>query len=271
MKDAELADAEPKAIFVTGAAAGIGKAVAELFHRKGWHVGIAGRDLARLEAVRSVLGQDRCSCHVLDVSDHASVSRAVEAFGKLTGNKLHALVNNAGVLRAGHFEEIAIDEHLSMIDTNFKGVLNCSHAAFPLLKSTPGAQVINMSSASAMFGSPSLATYSATKFAVRGVTEALSVEWARHDIRVSDVMPPFVETGMLDLATRSKIKAISYLGVNLTAEDVARQVWNVVHARRFYSEAVHTRMTLPFKLLALGQKHSPERMQQRVVKFLSGY
>lgn len=271
MKDAKQILTEPKALFVTGAAAGIGKAVAELFHRKGWHVGIAGRDLARLESVRSALGEERCSCHVLDVADHASVSRAMEAFGQRTGNKMHALVNNAGILKAGHFEEIDIEDHHRMADTNFKGVLNCSHAAFPLLKNTPGAQVINMSSASAMFGSPSLATYSASKFAVRGLTEALSVEWARHDIRVSDVMPPFVETDMLNPSTRSKIKAISYLGVNLKAEDVAKQVWDVVHARRFYSEAVHARMTLPFKLLALGQKHAPERVQQRVVKFLSGY
>jgi NADP-dependent 3-hydroxy acid dehydrogenase YdfG len=261
----------PKSIFVTGAAAGIGRSVAELFHRRGWHVGIAGRDAARLESLREALGGERCSCHVLDVADQASVSRAMAAFGEITGQQMHVLVNNAGVLHSGHFEDIGLEDHHRIVDTNVKGVLNCAHAAFPLLRNTRRSCVINMSSASAMFGSPSIASYSATKFAVRGLTEALNVEWTRHDIRVCDVMPPFVDTGMLDPATRSRIKAISYLGVNLTAEDVAQQVWNVAHTREFFTSKMHARMTLPFKLIALGQKHSPERIQRRVVKFLSGY
>lgn len=255
-----------KTIFITGAAAGIGKATAALFCQKGWFVGLAGRDANKLETVRAELGADNCSCHMLDVTDYASVQVGLSRFAERTEGRLNLLLNNAGVLNAGNFEDIDIAAHHQISDTNFKGVLNCSHAAFELLKNTPKARVINMSSASALYGAPSLASYSASKFAVRALTEALNVEWARHDITVTDVMPPFVETGMLDSPARSKIKAISYLGVNLRPEDVAKRVWQAAH-----SQQVHTQVGLPFTLMALGQKHAPEKMQQRVVKFLSGY
>ena len=255
-----------KYVFITGAAAGIGRATALLFAKRGWFVGIAGRDARKLETLQKEIGEDRCSWHVIDVTDPASVASALEAFSAISNQRLDVLVNNAGLLKAGHFEDISLDDHHQIVETNFKGVLNCSHAAFPLLKNTPGARVINMSSASAMYGAPSLSSYSASKFAVRALTEALNVEWDRHDITVSDVMPPFVDTGMLHQTARGKIKAISYLGVNLTPKDVAKRVWHTAHANE-----LHVQVGLPFRLMALGQKHAPGRLQKRMVKFLSGY
>lgn len=255
-----------KAILITGAAAGIGKATAALFIQQGWFVGLAGRHLDTLEAVRAELGLEQCSCHRMDVTDFASVQQALAAFAQQTGGRLDLLLNNAGILAAGNFEEVPIEEHQRIAATNFIGVMNCCHAAFALLKGTPGARVINMSSASANYGAPSLASYSASKFAVRALTEALNVEWARHGIQVSDVMPLFVDTGMLDEQTRNRMKAISYLGVHLTPEDVARAVWDATRSRQ-----VHARVGLSSKLLSLGQKYTPEVMQKQMVKLLSGY
>ncbi|MCP6059511.1 SDR family NAD(P)-dependent oxidoreductase, partial [Klebsiella pneumoniae] len=88
-------------------------------------------------------------------------------------------------------------EHARILAINVQGVVQMTHAAFPYLKATPGAQVINMGSASGVYGTPHMASYSASKFAVRGFTEALELEWRRHGIRVGDLMPPFVRTPMV--------------------------------------------------------------------------
>lgn len=258
--------ANQPAIFITGATAGIGAAVARLFVSKGWYVGLAARSADRLQTLAAELGADRCSWHVTDVADFNQLQSALQDFVRRSGGRLNVLVNNAGVLYAGDFETIPLDQQHAMLDINVKGVINGCQAAFEYLRATEGAHVINMSSASAMYGSPTLATYSASKFAVRALTEALNVEWARHDIAVTDIMPPFVDTDMIDSPVRSKVRAISLLGVQLTPEDVAQRVWQAVATR-----PLHDRVTTPFRVLALLQKHAPETVQRRVVKFLSGY
>ena len=253
-------------LFITGATSGIGKSTARLFARKGWFLGLAARNGQALADFQQELGSENCSIHPMDVTDASQVQTQFNLFAEQTGGRLDVLVNNAGVLKAGHFEDIPLHEHQSIINTNVSGVLNCLHAGFQLLKDTKGARAINMSSASAMYGSPSLASYSASKFAVRGLTEALNLEWARHDITVTDIMPPFVDTDMLEPGVRDRVKAISVLGVQLTPDDVAHAVWDAIHSPR-----LHQRMTRSFKLLALMQKHSPEVVNRRFVKLLSGY
>ncbi|HET8707959.1 MAG TPA: SDR family oxidoreductase [Pseudomonadales bacterium] len=257
---------EKRYAFITGASSGIGLAVARLFVEKGWVVGLAARDLSRLAQTREELGEQRCFVYQMDVSDAESVREALRQFSAQSDGKLHALINSAGVLEAGRFQDVDLETHHKVIDTNLKGILNCTHTAFPLLKETPKAAVVNIGSASAFYGAPDFASYSASKFAVRALTEALNVEWADFDIHVSDVMPPFVDTPMLDSAVRSKLKAITWLGVNLNAGDVADSVWKNVNSRQ-----VHTVVGLPFKFMAVGQKYSPHWLQKRVVKFVSGY
>ncbi|HET8708009.1 MAG TPA: SDR family oxidoreductase [Pseudomonadales bacterium] len=254
-----------KAIFITGAASGIGKATAMLFAKKGWFVGLADRDEMGVRRLHQQLGTRITSFHRVDVTDFASVKEALEAFSSQTGGQLHVLLNNAGVLKVGCFEDIPLAAHHQIIDVNVKGVINCTYAAFELLKNTKGARVINMSSASAEYGSPDFASYSASKFAVRALTEALNVEWARHDITVTDVMPPFVDTPMLDGSAR-KSRVTSRLGVNLSAEDIANAVWESTHSNR-----LHRRVSMPFKIVATGQKYAPEWLRQQLAKLISGY
>ena len=76
-------------------------------------------------------------------------------------------------------------------------MLNGIYAALPLLKATPGSFIFTTSSASATYGTPRLAVYAATKFAVKGLTEALSIEFSRHGIRVADILPGFIDTALL--------------------------------------------------------------------------
>jgi len=267
MKQVKRDDEKRCYAFITGASSGIGLATARLFVEKGWCVGLGARDPQKLEESVRLLGDKWATAYQMDVTDPASVEAALKAFGEHSGGRLDALVNSAGVLVAGHFEEVPLAKHHAVLDTNLKGLVNTLHVAFPLLKNNAeGAVVVNISSASALYGAPDFASYSASKFAVRALTEALNLEWARFNIKVSDVMPPFVDTPMLDPSVRTNLKAISWLGVNLTPEDVAASVWENVRSAR-----VHTVVGLPFKVVALGQKYSPSWLQKRFVKFVSGY
>jgi NAD(P)-dependent dehydrogenase (short-subunit alcohol dehydrogenase family) len=148
----------------------------------------------------------------LDVSNFRQWKIALQDFKNWAG-ELNILINNAGILYSGAFEETSIQSHHRTIDINVKGVLNGCHVALPHLQKASFARVINLSSASAIYGQADLASYSASKFAVRGLTEALDVEWQKYNIRVLDVMPLFVQTNMVKNMDAGSIQNI---GVDLT-------------------------------------------------------
>ncbi|QDR35934.1 SDR family NAD(P)-dependent oxidoreductase, partial [Pseudomonas aeruginosa] len=161
--------------------------------RRGWRVGLLDIDA---EALRGLAAQLPGAWHrAVDVSEPDAVGEALAQF--CADGRLRLLFNCAGILRFGRFEEVALEDHARLLAINLQGVLNCCHAAFPFLRATPQAQVLNMGSASGLYGVPEMAVYSASKFAVRGLTEALELEWRRHGIRVADLMPPFVRTPMV--------------------------------------------------------------------------
>lgn len=220
-----------KSIFITGAAAGIGQATARLFARKGWQVGLYDVDIAGLEALQQELGD--CSWwQRLDVLNDSEVQAAIEQFAAKTGGQMDVLFNCAGLLTTGAFMENAAGTAQRLFGVNVFGLESVTRLAYPLLATTNGARVINMSSASALYGVPDFALYSASKFAVRGLTEALNIEWQQHDIYVCDVMPPFVDTGMVSNANR--VQSIDKLGVKLTAGDVAAVVWKASQKRKLH-------------------------------------
>ncbi|HAB08985.1 MAG TPA: short-chain dehydrogenase, partial [Alcanivorax sp.] len=187
-------------ILITGAASGIGLATARRFHTNGWRVGLLDVNEGALQAVHAELGE-RCWYRRLDVTDMGQCEAAVAAFAESAGGRLDVLFNSAGVLRMGHFEDLSAEQHRFTLDVNVAGTLQMCLAALPYLKQSRSPRVLNMSSASALYGVPHLASYSASKFAVRGLTEALDLEWRRHGIRVQDLMPPFVNTGMVNKQT----------------------------------------------------------------------
>ena len=90
---------------------------------------------------------------------------------------MNVLFNNAGVGRHGWFEDVRPEDNDWIVDVNLKGVIHGVEAALPLLKATKGARIVNTASTAGIVGSPQLAVYSATKFAVRGLTEALDAEF----------------------------------------------------------------------------------------------
>jgi NADP-dependent 3-hydroxy acid dehydrogenase YdfG len=220
-----------KTIFITGAAAGIGAATARLFASNGWSVGAADIDMSRLEALRAELGPERCSVFVADVRDRAAVVAAVAAFAAVHGNRLDAAFANAGVLFMGPDESLTPEQKSLLIDVNVYGVMHTFDAALPFLKQTPGAHAVAMSSTSAEYGPAHFAVYGATKFFVRGLTEALNLEYRRADINFSAIYVSFVRTGMV-LDAEVKAASIETLGVREQPDDVARTVWRAVHGKR---------------------------------------
>lgn len=251
-----------KSIFITGAGAGIGLETARLFASKGWFVGAADRDPRALENLQAELGERVCSTHVVDVTDEKAVAEALSEFAELTGGTIDALHNNAGILRVGPFESIAIQDHRAIVEINVIGLMNVLYAAFPYLKAASGAVVVNMSSASAAYGTPDFASYSASKHAVRAMTEALDIEWQAHGIRVCDLMPPFVNTGMVQ-ANVGGSRLFDSLGVNLAPSEVAAEVWKQVA-----SPQLHRAVSGQFKILWPIARSAPTAVTRAVMKKL---
>lgn len=252
-----------RSIFITGAASGIGRAAALRFAREAWRVGAFDLDLGGLESLRDEIGAGSCLIGRLDVTDPAEFAGAVSAFSDWTSARMDVLFNNAGVLFQGFFDTLPLEAHLKTIEVNLKGVVTGIHSALPLLKATPGACILSMCSASAVFGTPDHAVYSATKFAVRGLTEALSVELAPAGIRVVDLMPAFVATPMLS-SQREPSRLMTSMGVHHRPEDIADWAWKAVHGRRLHW------MTFQVRLNDILGTIFPSLVQKGIQRALDG-
>ncbi|TDO07030.1 short-subunit dehydrogenase [Mycobacterium sp. BK086] len=254
-------------VFITGAAAGIGRATALTFAGHGYRIGAYDVDLGGLATLRDeIAGRGgEIAIGQLDVTDAAAWSERLAEFASATG-KLDILVNNAGVLTNGAFADVPLSAHRQMIDINVYGALAGLHAAFPYLRDTAHAQVVNMCSASALYGQPELATYSATKFALRALTEALELEWRRYDIRVLAMWPLFVKTAMTDGVETGSTKS---LGINLGPEDVAKAVYAATHRGRGRPPKVHYPVGRQTSVLAAMSQVSPNWMTRLLTKVLA--
>lgn len=190
---------DQKTIFITGAASGIGAETARFFAEKGWFCGLYDIDPVGLANIAGEVGAENCHAAHLDVRNRDNWKAAIRGFSESTRGQMHVLFNNAGIGRHGWFEAINGEDNDAVIDINVKGVINGVQAALPLLKATDNATIINTASTAGIVGAPRLAVYSASKFAVRGLTEALDAEFRDLGIRVKSLMPWFVDTPILDM------------------------------------------------------------------------
>jgi len=253
-------------VFITGAAAGIGRAVALRFAAQGYHIGAYDIDevgVSRLASEITAAG-GRATSGVLDVTDAAQWSQRLAEFNAETG-RLDILVNNAGILRSGAFETMELSEHRAVFEVNIGGVVTGTYTAFEYLRDTPGAQLVNLCSASAIYGQPELASYGAAKSAVKSLSEALELEWRRHDIRIIAVWPLFVDTAMVQGVD---IGATRTLGVRLSAEGVAEGIWQATRKPARLPK-VHYEIGVQAKALAVAAKYAPSWAVRGVNKLIT--
>jgi NADP-dependent 3-hydroxy acid dehydrogenase YdfG len=253
-----------KAILITGGGSGIGRAVAQLFVDRGWRVGLADRDSAGLKETAAGLPGESTSCHVMDVRSPEDWEEVLAEFTQLSGGRLDVLFNNAGVAVGGPFGAAGLEDIDRAVDVNLKGVLYGARMAYPFLAATPGSCLLNTASAAGIYGTPGAAVYSATKFAVRGLTEALDGEWAVDDIRVRSLMPGFIDTPLLQAgvggSNRSVRETVVEAGLEFTpVETVAEAAWEAVHGGR-----VHTLVGKTARRLSFASRWMPGSLRKRM-------
>ena len=186
-----------KCCFVTGAASGLGKAMAQTFAAEGAQVAVADRDEAAGRAVAATIGNGFYVS--LDVTDETQWTVALGAAARAMG-RLDVLVNNAGVVAAKSIEETSLEEWRFVNSVNVEGTfLGCKHG-IPHLRAAGGGAIINISSVAGITAAPMMAAYSASKGAVRALTKTVAIELARKgdQIRCNSIHPVFFQTPMLD-------------------------------------------------------------------------
>ncbi len=231
-----------KSIFITGGASGIGRAVAQHFAARGWFVGLADVNARGMAETAALLPSGQSSIHQLDVRKRSEWAEALAAFWPLAGERLDVLFNNAGVGRGGPLADMVADDVDATIDINLKGVIHGAEAGLPYLRKTPGSCLLNTASLAAVVGTANMSIYCATKFGVRGFTEALDLEWDALGIRVRSLMPGFIETAILEgpiaHSNRTVRDAVNDAGLEISPVSVAAEAaWDAVHG-----DAVHVRV-----------------------------
>ncbi|MFP6582924.1 MAG: SDR family oxidoreductase [Candidatus Hydrogenedentota bacterium] len=235
-----------KSIFITGAASGIGRATAELFHEKGWFVGCYDVDADALVDLRQKL-DERCLIGRLDVRDKEAFDASMATFSERTEGHLDLMFNNAGITVGGYFDDVPFEKLIDIVNINLIGVLNGTHAAMPLLKQTENSLCFSTASSAAIHSSPGMAVYGATKHAVKGFTQSMSVEMARYGVRASDVMPGIIDTPLWKSSKYVEGEAVSnYEDIpkknagltdasrTIAASEVADAVWNAYHGDKVH-------------------------------------
>jgi len=253
-----------KTIFITGAGSGIGRAVAQLFSARGWFTALADVSSTGLDETAASIGDGALSKHVFDVRDREAWARAMQEFGALSGHRLDVLFNNAGVGRGGNFEDVAPEDFDLVIDVNIKGVANGIVAALPLLKAAAPSTILNTASVAGFVTPPRLGAYVASKFAVRGLTESLNIEFAKYNVRVATLAPWFVDTAILDNRSgqsnhtlRDALKAgrVPIYPVSFAAE----AAWEAVHGAR-----IHTMVGKAAKRAAFAARFFPNALRKQL-------
>jgi NAD(P)-dependent dehydrogenase (short-subunit alcohol dehydrogenase family) len=188
-----------RVVVITGAGSGIGRATALAFAEQGAYVHLVDIHRGRLDEVATAVRRvgPPAQAHVVDVRDAAAVEQlAHDVYAR--HRRVDVLVNNAGVGHSALVQETSLEDWRWVLDVNLWGVIHGIHAFVPRLIDQGGdAHVVNTASFAGLVGVPSMAPYSASKFAVVGLSEALGAELAPHGIRVTAVCPGVINTDIV--------------------------------------------------------------------------
>ncbi len=198
---------------VTGAASGIGAALAAELGRRGARLVLLDRDADRLAKVAAPLAAETV---VVDLADAAAVVAAGERI-RAAHPRVRLLVNNAGIALGGRFEQVTLDQYEEVVDVNFRAVVRLTHTLLPALRAEPGSHLVTVSSLFGLIAPAGQSAYAASKFAVRGFSEALRQELAG-EVGVTTVHPGGIRTR---IAESARVGA----GVDPAEYERERKVW----------------------------------------------
>jgi NAD(P)-dependent dehydrogenase (short-subunit alcohol dehydrogenase family) len=191
-----------RSVLITGTSTGIGRATAATLAARGWRVVATMRNLEKRglleQAVKEAGVQDDVEIEQLDVTCAASIRSAVASTLSQTGNKLDAVVHNAGVAAAGALEDLPESELRRVMETNFFGVLELTRTLLPTFRAQRRGRIVIVSSEAAFMGQPTNSIYCASKWAVEGWAEAIAYELEPFEIDIILVEPGPYRTEIWD-------------------------------------------------------------------------
>lgn len=188
-------------VLITGASSGFGAALVRTYAQQGWKVTATMRNLGKLPADFDSL--DGVTVIALDITDETSIAAAVQD-AEATNGPIDVLLNVAGYVVQGALEEVALPDWRAQFETNVVGLVAVTQAVLPGMRERRSGHIINFSSGGGVIGVTRLAAYSASKFAVEGLTEALSREVKHLGIRVTMIEPGVFETELGSSAAQPK-------------------------------------------------------------------
>ncbi len=269
MNSAPVYDFSQKTVLITGAAGGIGRALARGFSNKGAHVIVHDKHQAEARALANAL--ESASYIAADFSSGQAVRSMIETIVE-TYSRVDVLINNAGIEIRKPYEEFSMEEYDLIFSVNLRSLFQLTKGLFPLLKNAEGACVINMSSVHQSFPYPTNMPYSMSKAAMGMFAKIASAEWAPYNIRVNNVAPGAIATEM----NREAIDAIgagkfaSWIGSGKigTTHDVVQACFFLAsEASRYMSgETLFIDGALSKALLPYGVTPAMQEMREKLIK-----
>ncbi|MEJ8573608.1 SDR family NAD(P)-dependent oxidoreductase [Microbaculum marinum] len=187
---------EGRRILVSGAASGIGRATAEMFHREGAAVALLDRDGDRLADVHAAIetnGRPPVTVLTVDVTDDDGVRAAIDDAADTLGG-LDGLVGCTGIDLLKPFEEMAVADWCAILDTNLTGAFSVTSAAVPHIRAAGGGTIVHVASGAALRPLEARTAYCASKAGLVMFAKSLAVDLARHEIRVNAICPGIIES-----------------------------------------------------------------------------
>ena len=227
-----------KVALVTGAAQGIGKAIAMLLARNGADVVVSDINLEKAqETTNEIQGMGRRSVAIkVNVADLKDVERMVEAIVEQFG-RIDILVNNAGITRDRLILRMTEEDWDAVLDVNLKGTFNCTKAAIRYMSKQKSGKIVSIASVSGEMGNPGQANYAASKAGVIGFTKTIAREFAGRGINVNAIAPGYIQTPMTDAVPekgKEELKRMIPMERLGKPEDVAQAVLFLVSENSSY-------------------------------------
>lgn len=265
-----MADLKHKTVVITGAANGLGKALAIEFYKQGCHLALIDVNFNGLESIKRELevSQQLISIHRADISNEENI---IATRLEILSNHKHIdiLVNNAGISISQNFEQIDLRDYKQLFNINFWGTVHCTKHLLPDLKKQSNSRLVNIISDFAFMGFPGKTAYGSSKSAVLGFTNALKTELADTNVKICFVVPPPLDTELVknskhidDKKRESEARFLEKRGspIDKTAKKIVKQIrkakYRIIIGRMMFGVDVMARFfpTLLHNLIGKNKK-----------------